>query len=92
MLLLIVMLVLNRLLMNRLLIVMLVVDWHVVFRFLVLVHLRIIPRLSIVGLLMTIVLQIRIVHWLLRKIFLVRVMIGIIGFVIFALYGIAFMG
>jgi hypothetical protein len=86
------MLVLNRLLMNRLLIVMLVVDWHVVFRFLVLVHLRIIPRLSIVGLLMTIVLHIRIVHWLLRKIFLVRVMIGIIGFVIFALYGIAFMG
>jgi hypothetical protein len=84
------MLVLNRLLMNRLLIVMLVVDWHVVFRFLVLVHLRIIPRLSIVGLLMTIVLHIRIVHWLLRKIFLVRVMIGIIGFVIFALYGIAF--
>jgi hypothetical protein len=90
MLLLIVMLVLNRLLMNRLLIVMLVVDWHVVFRFLVLVNLCIIPRLSIVGLLMTIVLHIRIVHWLLRKIFLVRVMIGIIGFVIFALYGIAF--
>ena len=84
------MLVLNRLLMNRLLIVMLVVDWHVVFRLLLLVHLRIIPRLSIVGLLMTIVLHIRIVHWLLRKIFLVRVMIGIIGFVIFALYGIAF--
>ena len=92
MLLLIVMLVLNRLLMNRLLIVMLVVDWHVVFRFLVLVHLCIIPRLSIVGLLMTIVLHIRIVHWLLHKIFLVRVMIGIIGFMIFALYGIAFIG
>ena len=90
--LLIVMLVLNRLLMNRLLIVVLVVHWNVVFRFLVLVHLCIIPRLCIVGLLMIIVLHIRIVHWLLHKVFLVRVMIGIIRCVIFTLYGIAFIG
>ena len=90
--LLIVVLVLHRFLINRLLIVMLVVHWNVVFRFLVLVHLCIIPRLCIVGLLMTIVLHIRIVHWLLHKVFLVRVMIGIIGCVIFTLYGIAFIG
>ena len=41
---------------------------------------------------MTIVLKIRIVHWLLHKIFLVRVMMRIIGCVIFTFYGITFIG